>query len=173
VTARGNACVELGRLACGEGEVLVAEGEVEPAGDHVEPFMTLMCALARPGTPTSARVWRDDLLEYRGAARVAGERQPGGAVAVNRPGVDARVAGCSGACQLVQWDMVCPCDWRQESERGSALPGFQSRQGTNRDLGAIGQLFQGDAALLAQGTQTQANTRYDTPQFVSHALSLP
>jgi hypothetical protein len=69
--------------------------------------------------------------------------------------------------------MVCPRDRQQELERGPALPGFQSRQGADRDFGAVGQLLQGDAAVLAQSAQPRANGRQDSLQFVGHDLSLP
>jgi hypothetical protein len=51
-----DACVELGRLARGKSEVLVAQGEAESAGDDVQPFMALVDPLCRRGTRTSARV---------------------------------------------------------------------------------------------------------------------
>jgi hypothetical protein len=170
-----DAGVELGCLAGGEDEVPVAQGEAEPAGDHVEPFVALVAAAVQLAWRGSARVRArlDDQLEDRGPAWVAGKRQPGRARAVNRPRVDPRVARHRGAHELVQRDMVCPRDRQQQLERGPALPGFESRQGADRDLGALGQLLQGDTVLLAQGAQTRADRRQDGLQLVGHALSLP
>jgi len=48
-----DAGVEIGRLARGEDEVLVAECEAEPARDDVKPFMALVSALVWLGARAS------------------------------------------------------------------------------------------------------------------------
>lgn len=96
----------------------------QPAGDDVEPFVALMHALVEP--LWRVRVDRDDLFEGVGAAGIARQRDPGGAVAHDRARMDAGIPRGRGADEIVQGDVVSGGEWEEQVEGGAAQPGFQA-----------------------------------------------
>jgi len=98
------------------------------AGQHVEPFVTLMGAkvgLAAAG--------RDDHFPGMRAAWLPGERDDGAAVAVSWGEPDPGVAGLGCADQFAQGDPVSLRDRQEQLQAGPALAGFQPGQGALGD----------------------------------------
>ena len=151
--------VELGDLAGGQDEVVLAEQQAQPAGQHVEPLVALVhLLLRRARRPVSGGMICLYACSPPGR-RVSG--MYGHAVPGDRAGVHARVAGGRRVDQLVERHLVGAGQREQQLQGGPALPGLQPGQGADRDPGGRGQLGQGGAALLAQGAQPGAHRRQD------------
>jgi thioredoxin reductase len=166
--------VELGGLAGRQDHVVFAENEPQPAGQHVQPLVSLV--RAQVGIP-GLLVRREDHLVRLETAGPAGQRDVGHAMPGERGGMDARIPGGRGADQLIKLHLMCPGQRQQQLEGGAALTGLQAGEGTDRDPGGLGKLRQRRAAILTQGTQPGAdgveNVIKSRAFHITHANILP
>jgi hypothetical protein len=148
--------VELSRLARLHDEVVLAEPQPQPAGQHVHPLITLVALLLALGL---AR--RDDHLVGTDPARLAGQRDHGAAIAPHRPGPDARVTGFRRAHEFVQRHLIGAGQGQQQLQGRLATAALQPGQRAHRDAGRLGKLGQRAAAAAAQRSQPRPDRVQD------------
>ena len=160
--------VELGRLAGGQDQVVLAEHDPEPAVQHVQPLVTLVGP--RFGHVALAR--RDHQLVCLQPARTAGQRVHGHPVPLHRPRMHPRV-GDRRRDELIQRDLVGTGDGEQQLQRRPALARLQPGQRADRDVRRRGQLSQAGAAFPAQRPQPRPDGGERLVCFGSHLSILP
>src|ERR671912_1436692 len=111
--------VELGRFTGGQGQVVVAQPQPGPPGQHVEPLVALM-ALQVDGPRAAAR---DDQLVRAESAGLRGERHDRHAVSSLWALMHPRIARWRRADQLVERHLVAAGQREEQLQAGPPAPG--------------------------------------------------
>ena len=161
-----HACVELGRLARYEHQILLAEDEPQPSIEDIQPFVALM-GLGIGFAPAAAG--RDNEFVCLDATGSAGQGQHGDSAAGDRAQMDARISGGWGADEFVERDAVGPGQREQQFEGRPAGTGLEPGQGADRDAGRCRQVSERGVALSAQRAEPGSGRGKRMAEVVVHA----
>lgn len=151
---------KLNRFTGFDGEIAIAENQSQPAGKHVQPFLTIVHRQFG-GRNVTARA-DPDLEGVQPARRPpAGQWPIGDAVAAVRGAAHPRVVGLRRTHQFIGADRQRRGKTRKVIEGKSTLTGFQPAQRRDIDIGRARNILQRHAALGAQFPQPPPDPRFD------------